>query len=91
MANENFKRDDNHVPVLGVITNDSDQETRMLRADPLTGYLQTDAPLAPTAVQFELLTAVIETNNKLLRMNNEYLFALTDDRIGEADIEIAKE
>lgn len=37
MANENLLRDGNFVTVLGAITDDSAQEIRMLRVDPVTG------------------------------------------------------
>lgn len=39
MANEVLKRDENHVTALGGITNDSNEEIRMLRVDPVTGRL----------------------------------------------------
>lgn len=39
MADEILKRDQNHITVLGGITDDSDQEIRMLRVDPLTNRL----------------------------------------------------
>lgn len=43
MANEDAKRDGNHVPVLLAITNDATQETRMLRVDPVTNRVLADA------------------------------------------------
>jgi len=39
MADEILKRDENHVPVLGGITDNAAQEIRMLRVDPTTGRL----------------------------------------------------
>ena len=39
MANEVARRDQNYVPVLTGITDDSAQEIRMLRVDPTTGRL----------------------------------------------------
>ena len=43
MANEVLLRDENHVPVLGAITNDANQEIRMVRVDPTTGRILADA------------------------------------------------
>lgn len=48
MSNEILKRDDNRVPVLGAITNDANQEVRMLRVDPATGRLIVSAVVAGT-------------------------------------------
>ena len=39
MSNEIFSRDQNHVTVLGAITNDVAQDVRMLRVDPATGVV----------------------------------------------------
>lgn len=39
MADEIAKRDENSVPVLLGVTDDADQEIRMLPVDPATGYL----------------------------------------------------
>jgi hypothetical protein len=46
MADEILKRDQNRVPVLGAITNDSDQFLKMLRIDPVTGRLLVSAVIA---------------------------------------------
>lgn len=48
MANEINNRDQNHVTVLSAITNDSNQEIRMLRVDPATGRLIISAVVAGT-------------------------------------------
>lgn len=48
MANEVNNRDQNHVTVLSAITNDSNQEIRMLRVDPATGRLIVSAVVAGT-------------------------------------------
>lgn len=40
MANEILRRDDNSIPVLAGITDDTNQEIRMLRVDPVTGRLK---------------------------------------------------
>lgn len=40
MADERLKRDENHVPVGAGITNDANQEIRMLRVDPTTNALE---------------------------------------------------
>lgn len=45
MADEILKRDQNSVPVLGAVTNDSNQEIRMLRVNPVTGKLLVDTGL----------------------------------------------
>ena len=39
MASDILKRDQNSIPVLGGITDDANQEIRMLRVDPTTGRL----------------------------------------------------
>lgn len=41
--NEILKRDQNHITVLGGVTNDSDQDIRMLRVDPITKRLLVSA------------------------------------------------
>lgn len=46
MADEILKRDQNHVPVLGAITNDADQFIKMLRIDPVTGRLMVSAVIS---------------------------------------------
>lgn len=46
MANEVLKRDSNNVPVLGAVTNDSDQFIKMLRIDPTTGRLMVSADIS---------------------------------------------
>lgn len=46
MANEILKRDDNHVPVSGAITDDVNQEVRQLRVDPTTKRLKVAAVIA---------------------------------------------
>jgi len=43
MPDEILKRDQNHVTVLGGITNDSDQDVTMLRVDPITKRLLVSA------------------------------------------------
>ena len=48
MSNEIFSRDQNHVTVLGAITNDVAQDVRMLRVDPATGRLIVSAVIAGT-------------------------------------------
>jgi len=47
---EILSRDQNHVTVLGAVTNDSDQDIRMLRVDPLTGRLLIAADFSGAAV-----------------------------------------
>lgn len=42
MSSEIIKRDENHVTVLAGVTNDANQEVRMLRVDPTTGRLLID-------------------------------------------------
>ncbi len=39
MAKEILKRDDNHVPVMGAVTNDAAEDVRQLKVDPLTDEL----------------------------------------------------
>jgi hypothetical protein len=43
MADEILKRDQNHITVLGAVTNDAAQEIRMLRVDASTGRLKVSA------------------------------------------------
>lgn len=43
MSDEILKRDQNFVTVLGGVTNDADQEIKMLRVDPITGRLLVNA------------------------------------------------
>lgn len=50
MADEILQRDQNHVTVLGAITNDVDQEVKMLRVDPITKRLLISADLTTVAV-----------------------------------------
>lgn len=39
MSSENLKRDQNHITVIGAVTNDAAQEVRMLRVDSITDEL----------------------------------------------------
>jgi len=43
MADEAFKRDENHVPVIGGVTDDSDLDTTQIRVDSVSKRLLVDA------------------------------------------------
>ena len=43
MAKEYFRRDDNYIPVVGGVTDDTTQETKQLRVDPTTLRLKVDS------------------------------------------------
>jgi hypothetical protein len=45
MANEVFKRDPNHIPVVAGVTDDASEDTSQLRVDPVTRRLKVDASL----------------------------------------------
>lgn len=67
MASENLKRDQNHVSVLGGITNDAAQEIRMVRVDPSTNAVLVSASgsggvLTPTSGQYKTFVTVGTTN-----------------------------
>ena len=43
MAKEYFRRDDNYIPVVGGVTDDTTQDTKQLRVDPTTLRLKVDS------------------------------------------------
>lgn len=87
-SSNRLPRDDNHVPVMG-LWDATNEVVVPARADPITGEMLFANPTdAVTKVQFESLMSEIRENNKSLRINNEYLFQITGDKVGESDIEI---
>lgn len=62
MANEILKRDQNNVPVLGGITDDANQEIRMLRVNPNTNRVLISATLA-TGLTILPATGTVDDSN----------------------------
>lgn len=48
MADQRFKRDPNHIPVIGGVTDDASEDTRPLKTDPVTGRLKTNTTITGT-------------------------------------------
>lgn len=66
---EALKRDENYVPVGGAVTDDSDQDVRQIRVDPITGRLLSETQEAdvdtPTIYNVSLSTANTEVGQGL--------------------------
>ena len=74
MANETAKRDQNDIPVLMGITDDSNQEIRMLRVNPTTGRLLITGLVSATWYQDEVVSYTNGTNYTLAHAPTTVLF-----------------
>jgi hypothetical protein len=64
MASEINKRDQNSVPVLSAITDDVNQEIRMLRVDPVTGRLKITGTVSTGTGYQQPLTGAVDGVNQ---------------------------
>lgn len=69
MANETLLRDSNHIAVLGAITNDANQEIRMVRVDPVTNRILVSAPALTSGLIIGTTTITGGTTTRILYDN----------------------
>jgi len=58
MADQRFRRDANHVPVIGGVTDDANEYVRELKVDPVTDRLKTNTTVTGTVDTSEIPMAV---------------------------------
>lgn len=78
MANEILKRDENHITVLGGVTNDSDQDVIMLRVDPITKRLLVSATGGSGGYTIETPTGAVDGVNTTFTATNTPVYIVSD-------------
>lgn len=79
MAPEVLKRDQNHVTVLGGVTNDADMDVTMLRVDPLTKRLLVAATgTSGSGVNVETPSGTVDGANTVFTVSNAPKFIVID-------------
>lgn len=86
-SSNRLPRDDNHVPVQG-LWDATNELVVPFKADPITGDALFENPTnATTKEQISILTAHIKENNEELRIINEHLSLVTNEKITSGDLE----
>lgn len=94
MASEIISRDGNRVTVLAGITNDSNQEVRMVRVDPVTGRILCSATGGSSVTVYtETPSGTINGSNKNFTtahtINTIYSFGINGQFIHPVDFSVA--